>query len=162
PHGFLQRIDPDGALPWGIDGSDFSTQTAAYERDVQIAYREGSDVVWAICEYSDASQSDVGEYVQKFDKTSGARLLTDLGKEVFPISDAYVSHRGELQLVDNEPVFLISDGNSNGVFPKDILAIHLDANGDLATPMPLPAGTNPEGVKSRIHLNTAHDGKVVG
>ena len=160
-YGFVQRIDPDGSLPWGIDGVDFSTQTAFYERSVQIAYEPGSDVVWAICEYSDVAQGQVGEYVQKLDKVTGARLLTDEGKEIFPVSAAYISHRGELQLVNDQPVFLISDGDSNGVFPKDILAVYLDSTGDFAWPgHTKPIGTNPDGVKSRIQLNTPYNGQI--
>ncbi|NUO02808.1 MAG: PKD domain-containing protein, partial [Saprospiraceae bacterium] len=156
-------INPDGSLPWGINGSDFSTQTAFFEREVQIAFQSGSEVVWAICEYSDNSQGSVGEYVQKFDKTTGNRLLSNLGKEVYPVSPDYISHRGELQLIDDQPVFLISDGNSNGVFPKDILAVYLDANGDFFWPEHTrPMGTNDNGVKSRTHLNRPFNGQVTG
>lgn len=163
PHGFLQRINADGSLPWGINGADFSTQTAFFERDVQIAFQSGSEVVWAICEYSDNSQGSVGEYVQKFDKTTGNRLLSNTGREVYPVSPDYISHRGELQLIDDQPVFLISDGNSNGVFPKDILAVYLDTNGDFAWPEHTrPMGTNANGVKSRTHLNRPFNGQITG
>jgi hypothetical protein len=162
PHGFLQRIDPDGTLPWGADGSDFSTQTTSFERDVQIAYTPGSDVVWAICEYSDPSQSQVGEYVQKFDKKTGERLLGNLGKAVFPIGDVYISHQGKLQLVNDRPVFLVSNGNSNGVFAKDLLVVYLDENGGFAWPEHTrQASNNPSGVKSRIQLNASFEGRVV-
>ncbi len=162
PHGFLQRVDPDGSLPWGINGSDFSTQTSDYEQDVKIAYTPGADVVWAVCQYSNSAQSQVGEYIQKFDKTTGNRLLSNEAKEVFPVSDAYISLQGNLQLVNDRPVFLVSDGNSNGVFPKDLLAVYLDENGDFVWPeQTRPVATNPTGVKSRIHLNTPYNGKVV-
>lgn len=163
PHGFLQRINPDGSLPWGINGADFSTQTAFFEREVQIAFQDGSEAIWAICEYSDNSQGSVGEYVQKFDKTTGNRLLSNLGKEVYPVSPDYISHRGELQLIDDQPVFLISDGNSNGVFPKDILAVYLDADGNFFWPEHTrPMGTHETGVKSRIHLNRPFNGQITG
>lgn len=162
PHGFLQRINPDGTLPWGINGSDFSTQTSAFERDVQIAFEEGSHFVWAICEYSDASQSNVGEFVQKFDKETGSRQLSNTGKEVFPVSAAYISHQGDLEVVNDQPVFLVSDGNSNGVFAKDLLAVYLDGDGEFAWPeQTRPVATNTSGVKSRIHLNAPHNGRVV-
>ena len=162
PHGFLQRIDPDGTLPWGADGSDFSTQASSFERDVQISFTPGSDVVWAICEYSDPSQSQVGEYVQKFDKKTGARLLGDLGKAVFPIGDVYISHQGKLQLVNDRPVFLVSKGNSNGVFAKDLLIVYLDENGGFAWPENTrQMSNNPSGVKSRIQLNAPFEGRIV-
>lgn len=161
PAGFLQRINPDGSLPWGINGSDFSTQSSQYEIDVQIAFKPGSDVVWAICEYTDVAQGQTGEYVQKFDKSSGARLLGDQAKEIYPISPAYITHQGHLQVVNDQPVFLISNGNSNGVFPVDLLAVYLDSNGDFAwAGQTRPMGTNTTGVKSRIQLNTPYNGQI--
>ena len=162
PHGYLQRINPDGSLPWGIDGSEFSTQSASFERDVQIDFQPGSDYIWAICEYSDPSQSQVGEYVQKFDKTTGARLLTDQAKAVFAIGDVYISHQHRLTLVNDRPVFLVSNGNSNGVFAKDLLLVYLDENGNFAWPeQTRQVSTNPSGVKSRIQINRPFEGRVV-
>lgn len=161
PHGFVQRINPDGSLPWGINGTDFSTQTTYFERDVKIAFSPGAANIWAICEYSDAAQGAVGEYVQKLDKVTGAQLLTGQGKAIFPVSAAYISHQGELRVADNQPVFLVSDGNSNGVFPKDLLVVYLDTNGDFAWPEHTrPVATNATGVKSRIQLNTPFNGKI--
>lgn len=162
PHGYLQRINPDGSLPWGIDGSEFSTQAVSYERDVQIDFQPGSNHIWGICEYSDPSQSQVGEYVQKFDKSTGARLLTDLAKAVFPIGDVYISHQHHLSLVNDKPVFLVSNGNSNGVFAKDLLLVYLDENGNFAWPeQTRQVSTNPDGVKSRIQINRPYEGRVV-
>ncbi|MBK7407182.1 MAG: T9SS type A sorting domain-containing protein [Saprospirales bacterium] len=161
-YSYLQRLNPDGTLPWGINGSDFSTQSADYERETEIAYSPGSDYVWAICEYTDPSQGMAGEYVQKFDKATGARQLSDLGKVVFPIDAAYVSHRGDLQLIDDQPLFIVSDGTSNGVFPLDLLAVYLDANGDFAWPEETrPVATNDTGVKGRIQLNRPASGNSV-
>jgi hypothetical protein len=159
PSGFLQRINPDGSLPWGINGSDFSTQSALYERDVKIAFSQGSDVVWAICEYSDVAQGQVGEYVQKFDKTTGARLLTNAAKELYPVSAAYISHASNLELINDQPIFLISNGSSNGVFPIDLLAVYLDKLGNFAwSGNTRPISTNSTGVKSRIHINALYNG----
>lgn len=162
PHGFVQRINPDGTLPWGINGSDFSTQTDLFEADVKIAFAKGSNAVWAICTYTDAAQGSAGEYVQKFNKNTGVRLLGNEAKELYPVSAAYISHQGDLQLVNDQPVFLISDGNSNGVFPKDLLAVKLDATGNFEwAGQTHDAATNPTGVKSRIQFNTSYNGQVV-
>ena len=162
PHGFVQRIDPDGTLPWGTNGSDFSTQTALFEQEVKIAFMPGSDVVWAVAQYSNTSQSQLGTYVQKFDKTTGARLLSDEAKEIFPISDAYIALQGNIQVVNDQPVFLVADGNSNGVFPIDLLAVYLNPDGGFAWPEETrPVATSPDGVKSRVQLNAPYNGKVV-
>jgi len=162
PHVFLQRINPDGSLPWGINGSDFSTQTALFEADAKIAFAKGSNAIWAICTYTDAAQGSAGEYVQKFNKNTGVRLLGNEGKLLFPVAADYISHQGDLQLVNDQPIFLISNGNSNGVFPKDLLAVKLDASGNFEwAGQTHDAATNPTGVKSRIQFNTSYNGQVV-
>ena len=38
---FLQRIDPDGTLPWGINGSDFDTNQTDYEMDTRDSLSRG-------------------------------------------------------------------------------------------------------------------------
>ncbi len=156
PYAFLQRINPNGTVPWGINGVRFSSQSANFEQDIKIAFAPGSAVIWGICAYSDPSQGEMGEFVQKFDKGSGLRLLTDEGKEVYPIGPALISHRGSLQIIDQKPLFIVSDGDSNGVFPKDLLAVYLDENGDFVWPEKThPIATNVTGVKSRIQFNHA-------
>jgi hypothetical protein len=61
---FLQRLNDDGSLPWGINGSDFDTNQTDYEMDTRIAFETGSLYVWAVCTYTNTSQSLKGEYVQ--------------------------------------------------------------------------------------------------
>src|SRR5690606_33134784 len=92
---YLQRINPDGTLPWGINGSDFDTNQTDYEMETEIAFQSGSDYIWSISTYRDASQNDRGEHVQKFDKETGARELTENAKMVFPIGSDK-SHAGSL------------------------------------------------------------------
>ncbi|MDC8001091.1 T9SS type A sorting domain-containing protein [Aequorivita todarodis] len=128
---YLQRINPNGTLPWGINGSDFDTNQTEYEMDTEIAFQSGSQYVWAIATYRNATQSERGEYVQKFDKDSGARELTDHAKVVFPIGNDK-SHEGSLQLRNGNPLFLMEEGENNGVSPTTLNAVHLDENGDFA------------------------------
>ena len=130
---FLQRIDPDGTLPWGINGADFDTSQANYEMNTEIAFSPGSDYLWAIARYTNSAQSNSGEYVQKFDKTTGTRMFTDAAKEIFPISSDKV-HQGRLWLKDNSPLFLMKEGFDNGVTPTTLHAVHLDENGDFEWP----------------------------
>lgn len=159
---YIQRINPNGTKPWGANGIDFATQSTNYERDVRIAYEEGSQFIWAIAEFTQSTQANVGEYVQKIDKTTGAKLLGANAQMVFPIGALDRSHRGELRLHYGRPVFLVSDGNSNGVFPKDILLIHLDTNGILdPTTGLIPMATNPNGVKNRIAISPFTGNHVV-
>ena len=130
---FLQRINPDGTLPWGINGSDFDTNQTNYEMDTEIAFENGSQYVWAVATYTNPNQSERGEYVQKFDKDSGARQFTDNAKIVFPIGDDKV-HAGLLSLRNNTPLFLMEEGESNGVSPTTLNVVYLDQNGDFAWP----------------------------
>ncbi|MCG2419722.1 T9SS type A sorting domain-containing protein [Aequorivita sp. F47161] len=128
---YLQRINPDGTLPWGVNGSDFDTRETDYEMETEIAFEAGSQFIWSVATYSNTSQSEKGEYVQKFDKDSGARQLTDNAKVVFPIASEKI-HAGSLQLINNTPLFIIKEGIDNGVSPVTLHSVYLDENGDFA------------------------------
>ena len=128
---FLQRIDPDGTLPWGINGSDFDTNQTDYEMDTKITYQEGSQYIWATCTYTNTSQSEKGERIQKFDKETGARMLTDQAKEIYPIGSEKV-HVGSISMIDNFPLLLIKEGFDTGASPTTLHALKLNEEGDFA------------------------------
>ncbi|WP_158548335.1 T9SS type A sorting domain-containing protein [Marixanthomonas ophiurae] len=128
---FLQRINSDGTLPWGINGVDFDVNQTDFETNTEIAFSQGSDVVWSVCTYTDSNQGQHGEYVQKFDKNTGARELTDNAKVVFPIGSEKV-HAGSLQLKNDSPLFLNKEGEDNGATPTTLNAVYLDENGNFA------------------------------
>ena len=130
---FLQRIDADGTLPWGINGSDFDANQTDYEMNTKIAFEEGSAYIWASCNYTNTSQSEKGEYIQKFDKETGARMFTDNAKVIFPIGSEKV-HAGSMYLINDSPLLLIKDGLDNGASPTSLHALMLDENGDFAWP----------------------------
>lgn len=147
---FLQRLNADGSLPWGINGMDFDTNQTNYEMDTQIAFQSGSSYVWAICTYTDGTQSIKGEYVQKFDKNSGARQFTDIAKEIFPLGSENI-HSAGLHLKNDQPLFLIKSGMDNGVSPVTLHATYLDANGDFFWPEEMRPVATFAANKSRIH-----------
>ncbi|CAM3275944.1 T9SS type A sorting domain-containing protein [Aequorivita lipolytica] len=130
---YLQRINPDGSLPWGVNGADFDTNETDYEMDTKIAFQTGSQNIWAVATYSNTSQGEHGEYVQKFDKDTGARAFTNNAKELFPIGSEKI-HAGSLQLRNNSPLFIIKDGLDNGVSPVTLHSVYLDENGDFSWP----------------------------
>ncbi len=127
---FLQRINPDGTLPWGADGADFGTDDNYFEMTTTIAFEEGSSYIWATANICNTNQSEYGQSVQKFDKESGEQLLDIFGQTVFPVNaDSYISV-GDLQLVNNKPLFLFSNGISNGVNSIQLGVVFLDENGE--------------------------------
>lgn len=126
---YLQRINPDGTIPWGINGSDFDTNETDLEMETEIAFYSGSPYIWAIATYRDTNQTEQGEYVQKFDKESGARQLTDNAKEVFPIG-SNKTHAGKLRLRGNIPLFIMEEGENNGVSPTTLNVVLLGDTGD--------------------------------
>ncbi|WP_310991382.1 T9SS type A sorting domain-containing protein [Aequorivita marina] len=128
---FLQRIDPDGNLPWGINGSDFDVNQTNYEMETEIAFESGSQHIWAVSTYRNENQSERGEYVQKFDKDSGARELSENAKEVFSIG-SNKSHSGALRLRNGTPLFVMLAGENNGVAPVTLSVVNLDQNGEFA------------------------------
>ena len=111
---YVQKIDASGALPWGEDGTVFSTYSTGadpYQQTTNIAHTPGSPYVWAVCTYSNTLQSQDGVFVQKFDVATGAVLLDPLGKEVFPISANSDIQTGKLTLANDDPIFMSYDVN---------------------------------------------------
>lgn len=157
---YLQRINPDGTLPWGINGKDFDITTTRNEMDTKIAYSAGSPYVWSICNYTNSAQSTYGVYIQKFDKVTGDRQFTDTAKVIYPIGTWKVN-AGDLQIVNGFPVFLVKSGLDNGATPTSLHACKLDANGAFFW----PSETEPMGTfiasKKRIHFSKTNNGKVV-
>lgn len=155
---FLQRIDPDGGLPWGINGSDFDVNETDYEMDTRIAMGEG--VVWSLCNYKDPSQIDNGERIQLFDGESGVRLFTENAKEVYGIGSENV-HAGNLHLIDGNPIFLIESGFDAGVSATSLHLVALDEDGDFVWPEEMQPMGLFEANKSRIHLTNPVNGQTV-
>lgn len=133
-HGYLQRINEDGSLPWGADGSDFDNTMTYRQKDMKIAFTQGSPYIWSIANYSNSAQGLNGEFVQKFDKNTGARLFTDNAKQVFPINDNQVYHTGSLHLVDDKPYFLVQKRILPSNVNVSLDAVLLDNNGNFVWP----------------------------
>lgn len=128
---FLQRINPSGTIPWGMNGSNFNTATSSsdpFQGLTNIALSSSSPYVWSVCTFSNSNQSQYGVYVQKFLKTTGARQFTDNGKVVYPISSSSDYQSGEMILVNDTPIFLSYDVNDI------IYATRLDASGNFVWP----------------------------
>ncbi len=149
---FLQRINPDGTLPWGINGMDFDTNETDYENNIKIAYSNGSQYVWAICSYSNSSYTEYGEYIQKFDKVTGARQFTDNAKPIYPVSNNFNVHASGLQLINDNPFFLLKKGYDDGTSPTTLGVLLLDDNGNFVwNDETQPVATYPAN-KKRTHL----------
>ncbi|WP_160317952.1 T9SS type A sorting domain-containing protein [Chryseobacterium sp. ERMR1:04] len=127
---YLQRINSDGSLPWGADGVDFDVNETNYEMGLKVSHTPNSPYIWAISQYSNPSQTQNGEYVQKFDKQTGARLLTDNAKQVFPIDSTNMYHIGDLHLINDNPFFVVQ--KKNDFNDESLNAVLLDNNGDFA------------------------------
>jgi hypothetical protein len=128
---FLQRINPDGTIPWGVNGSNFNTSVAggdSYQAETSINMTPGANYVWSVCNFSNPNQTVYGVYVQKFLKTTGARQFTDQGKVVYPISANTDQRCGNLEVVSNNPMFMSYD------VTEKIYATRLDENGNFVWP----------------------------
>lgn len=82
----LQRINADGSLPWGINGSDFSTSQTFYEMTHNATYNSSTHEVWTTCTFSNTTQTQYGIYTQRFNAATGARQLTDAAQQLFAVS----------------------------------------------------------------------------
>ena len=128
---FLQRINPDGTIPWGMNGSNFSTSVAStdYSQSVtSIAMSPSSPYIWSVCTFMNSAQTQNGVYVQKFLRTTGARQFTDQGKVVYPVTASRDQLAGNVVLVNDNPIFMMYDVNYK------IYATRLDNAGDFVWP----------------------------
>jgi hypothetical protein len=128
---YLQKINPDGSLPWGINGSPFTTYSSGADpmpMTTGIALGPSLPHVWAVASFSDPAQNQYGVYVQKFDTATGSVLLAPTGKEVYPVSASRDTYEGGLSLADNDPMFMSYDVNYK------IYATRLNGNGDFIWP----------------------------
>ncbi|MEI6683957.1 MAG: T9SS type A sorting domain-containing protein [Bacteroidota bacterium] len=128
---YLQRINPAGTLPWGVNGSNFNTAVSTsdnYQGTTNINMTPGSNYAWSVCTFSDPNQTVYGVYIQKFLKTTGARMFTDAAKVVFAISASSDQQWGSLALVNDTPMFMEEDVNYK------IYATRLDASGNFLWP----------------------------
>jgi hypothetical protein len=126
---FLQKINPGGTIPWGINGSNFNTAVSPgdnYQGETEINLATGSSYVWSVCNFSNTSQTQYGVYVQKFHRNTGARQFTDNAKVVYAISSASDQRCGKLALVNDNPMFASYDVNYK------IYATRLNASGNFA------------------------------
>ncbi len=158
---YLQRINPDGTLPWGINGVDFDVNETDFEMDTKIAFSPGSQYVWSICTYSNPNQTEYGEYIQKFDKETGARQLTDNAKMVYAISSDDKVHASDLYLVEGQPFFLLKTGFDNGATPTTLDVLLLDDNGNFVWPEEVKPMATYEANKKRTHLTKTVNGQSV-
>ncbi|MDX1351005.1 MAG: T9SS type A sorting domain-containing protein, partial [Putridiphycobacter sp.] len=144
---YVQRINPDGTLPWGITGMDFDTNQTNYEQEIQVGHSDGSQYIWALCRYTDATQGQVGVYLQKFDKITGARLLTDNAKEIYAIGNTAPSPAGNFRVTASDaPIFLTNNGTN--------LEVNLlDDNGDFVWPEETKPVATFNAAKSRVYFN---------
>jgi len=107
---WVQRINPDGSLPYGINGaafSDYSANSEPGEQTTEIALSPNSPYVWAVSSFSNSTQSEYGTFIQKFKKSDGTRMLNVLGKEVYPIGTDRYAQQGNLALNNDKPVFMV-------------------------------------------------------
>lgn len=126
---FLQKIAPDGSIPWGINGVDFATSNLYFEFNTSIAMNPGSNYIWALSRCTSSSQGSIGSFVQKYDKNTGARLLSDDALEIYPVTTTSKQPAGYLKMLGAKPVFATIGSDFNGANPTTIsLTILNDTN----------------------------------
>lgn len=157
---YLQRINENGNLPWGINGVDFDTNATVNEGDVSMQIDENSLFIYAASNYADATQNMTGLYVQKFDATTGDRLFTETAKQVFAIGEQKVL-AGSLQLLAGTPWFLTKSGTDNGASPTTLGVTYLDEDGAFVfNEQTRPVATFMAN-KGRIHFTAPANGQSV-
>lgn len=154
---YIQRINGDGSLPWGINGaafSDFSAFGDPNEQTIYIAKQEGANDVWAVCTLTNSLQTTSGVYVQKIDALSGTRYLGNDAKKLSPLSSRLIQLAFcRLSLCNDEPLFLVTDYSSN-----KLMAVKLKSDGSVASFTGIGTSNN---VKYRYGFTDVYNGQAV-
>ncbi len=158
---FLQRINADGTLPWGNNGKDFSTTNTYYEMNAKIAMQKGSDYIWEISRYTTTSQGSNGTYIQKFNKNTGERLLTDGAKELFSVDSNYKAATGNLMMSNDKPVFISLNSDYNGGNTAIISFSALNNDGSFYFPNKVIDIANSDNTKGYITFTGGVDNNFV-
>lgn len=109
---FIQRINPNGTLPYGINGAAFDdnqTTSSPYQLATSIATTPGSAYLWGTSNFCNTSQSQYGLFVQKILKSTGAKQLGTTAKTVYSISANLETQIGNLALYNDAPIFILTD-----------------------------------------------------
>src|SRR5690606_35687066 len=86
---------------------------------------------------------------------------TDNAKEIYEISTTPNVYAGQLQLLNNQPYFLIKSGLDTGATPTTLHLAHLDDNGEFISDEELqPIATFPAS-KSRVQFTQPVGGQSV-
>ena len=98
---FVQKINANGTLPWGLNGSHFADSIPGnpYQMQINIGNPSGSTRIWAVSTLSDIDQINYGIAVQKFNNDDGSQLLGDSAKIIFPISTNSEKQVGNLSFL---------------------------------------------------------------
>lgn len=156
---YVQRILPDGSLPYGINGSAFSSYSGSddiNEQTIYIAKAKSADNIWAVCTFSNSLQTASGVYVQSFLTYNGKKLLPNKGKMVLPISEQLTSLAfSKLSLCDNKPLFLITDNTNK------LSAIKLNSSGNFAWIDSIKTIGRTTNAKSRYGFTDVYEGQAV-
>jgi len=127
---YIQRLNPDGSKPWGVNGLDFDINSSNnMEMDTRIAIEEGSPYLWAVCTYTNSNQTQYGEYVQKIYMKTGTRLFSNNAKQLFPIGSSK-AHDNELYVSQDRPYFILKKGMDNGISETFLDLVFLDKDGN--------------------------------
>lgn len=158
---FAQRLNADGTTPWGLNGIDFDINATYYEMYTKLAFEPGTQYLYTTATYTGSAQGAAGQFIQKFDKVTGARQFTDHAKEVFAINDQHRVNAGDMYLLNGQPLFLIKDGFDSGVTPVTLNAVFLDTDGNFILPNHfMPVATYPAS-KGSVTLNKPYDNHAV-
>lgn len=156
---YIQRINPDGNLPFGKNGSafsDYSKDSDPYEQTIYIAKRSGSNNVWAVCTVTNPFQTESTVYAQKINAINGTRRLGDNAKALSALSPQLISLAfSQLSLCDDSPLFLVTD-NSN-----KLAAVRLNAAGDLAWTNHFTVVGSSSNTKFRYGFTDVFEGQAV-
>ena len=153
----VQRLNPGGGLPWGATGKDVSSQNTNYERWLTMGIPDDGDHLYVAAEITPPSQGSTGTMLQKIRLRDGATPWGSSAKIIFPISSKDQSPYSRMGFLNEDPIFLYTDGFNNGGSPIRLLAAHADTAGNLIDSLAMGTYSAPKG---RIQMGGVQNNRV--
>jgi hypothetical protein len=155
---YVQRISPAGAVQFAANGLPASSEPGRQQLDPAIAMAPSGDIMMFFRNL-DGAQSSQSTNLQRFDGTTGARMLGTNGVALLPFNGQFkgppraVAHAtGAAAVVDRQPVL----GNTDGTLEMLIA----DESGVLLTGAAIPVSTAASS-KGRLNVNRDADGRTL-
>lgn len=148
--GFLQKVDANGNLPWGINGKDFLA--TSYD-EINLSVKKEGAFAWVMDHLRTISNVEefYALYLQKINLITGESVFGAAGKEIYPLKSVNEENQKDASsgiiILNGKPIFVGTNTFFEGVV--NVLSfVQLDDLGNIVSETPM----SPNSEKGFINL----------